>query len=294
MSTSNRKTGRTRALHRLVQLLLAALLTWLLVLNGLADGYVRALMHPPCPAGPETWPGYQSIAIQTEDDYTLRGWWRPPQNGVVILLLGGNGASRETMLPEADWLAGQGYGVLTIEYRSCAGGPATLGYREASDLPHLEAFVRSQPGVQTVVVFGFSAGGVAAILGAARSPGVQAVIAQGQYSSLAHEITNDGARFPSLQWQINHLVLLNFWLRLGVNPQGVNPRASLSELNGRPVLLIFGEGEAENNQAWLQAQAAGANAELWIVPGAAHGGYWQAQPAEYEARLLRFLQRSTD
>lgn len=296
MSTSNRTTGPTKPARRwLVRLLLIVPLAWLLVLGGLADIYVRALLYPPCPTGPEQLPDYRPITIETEDGYTLRGWWHPPeeQNGVAVLLLGGNGASRDAMLPEANWLISQGYGALTIDYRSCVGGPATLGLREASDLPRLEAFARAQPGVKQVIVFGFSAGGVAAILGAEHSPNVQAIIAQGQYSNLAHEITNDGSRFPSLQWQMNTLVMLDFWLRLGVPPAQISPLTSLPRLNGRPVLLIFGEGEAENNQAWLQAQAAGANAELWIVPGAAHGGYWQAQPEEYEARLRAFLQRVT-
>jgi pimeloyl-ACP methyl ester carboxylesterase len=56
------------------------------------------------------------------------------------------------------------------------------------------------------------------------------------------------------------------------------------------VLLIFGEYAADRAQAEAQYAAAQEPKEMWIVPGAGHGGYSQADPAEYQQRVLEFLE----
>jgi len=286
----SRRLSRPIHLRWLVtRLLLIFVLAWTFSLGGLSGIYVRSLMVPPCPASLAERPGYQSVTIATSDGYHLRGWWRPPQNGAVILLLAGNGGSRDSMLGDAELLARHGYGVLTLEYRNCQGGAATLGYLESTDLAAMLDFAQSQPDVAWVGVLGFSAGGAAAILGAADLPGIGAVVAEGHYASLHYEITNANSPVLSPAWQVQQWVAGLFWVALGRSPRQISPLDTLPRLAPRPVLLIFGEFEADNNRAFDQLAAAGPAAQMWIVPGSGHGGYVQLAPLEYEQRIIAFF-----
>ncbi|HEY5846910.1 MAG TPA: hypothetical protein VIT42_09000 [Microlunatus sp.] len=61
----------------------------------------------------------------------------------------------------------------------------------------------------------------------------------------------------------------------------------------RPVLLIQAEnaiGGEEINP--LYQQAMGPTAEVWAVPGSSHTGGLDAQPAEYERRVIEFFDRA--
>jgi uncharacterized protein len=274
-------------------LLISSLLSaWIVLLVFLSYRYVSNLTHPYCPATPDQRPGYQSFNIHTNDGYQLHGWYRPPLNGAVIILMAGNGGSRDAMLPDAELLARHGYGSLTLEYRSCAGGRSTLGYREAEDLQELVKYALAQPGVNWLGVMGFSTGGVAAIRGAAQTPEIRAVVSEGNFYSLDYEIRNSEAAPFTLEWQIQNLVVL--WFRLLVNtwPAEVNPAADLPLLSPRPVLLIYGEGEISNNRGYEQYKILNPPRQLWVVPEIGHGGYFQKWPDEYESQILNFFDKA--
>jgi dipeptidyl aminopeptidase/acylaminoacyl peptidase len=275
-------------------LILAA--AWVCVITGLSWIYTQNLLYPPCPASASARPGFESVSLTTTDGLTLQGWWRASQNGAVILLLGGLGSNRDAMLAEAELLASHGYGVLTLDYRPCAGAMATVGYREIAELQAMRDFALLQPGSEWLGVLGFSVGGATAIRGAARMPELQAVVAEGNYANFYDELTAAPAAPLSVQWQAQHLVRLFFHLRTGINPRQISPVDDLPRLSPRPVLLIHGEKEAQRTRAQQQLQAARAGsqaaASLWVVPGAGHGGYRQAQPEEYDARILAFFDQA--
>ena len=276
-------------------LLITSLLTaWIVLLVFLSYKYVTNLTRPTCPSALEQRPGYQSYTLQTKDGYQLRGWYHPPQNGAVIILLAGNGGSRDAMLPDADLLARHGYGSLTVEYRNCTGGRSSLGYREAKDVQELAKFASRQPGVKWLGIMGFSAGGVAAIRGAAQTSGIQAVVSEGNFYSLDYEIRNSNAAPLTLEWQIQNLVFLWYRILEGIWPAEVNPAADLDLLNPRPVLLVYGEGEIANNRGYEQYELLRPPRQLWVVPGVSHGGYAQKWPDEYEKIIVNFFDKASN
>lgn len=264
---------------------------WLLFLTGLGIQYTNHLLHPDCSPGSKVMDGYQPVLIQTRDGLSLQGWWSPPQNGAVILVAGGSGMNRDDMLKTANLLQKNGYGVLTIDGRNCAGQSVSLGYRESQDVLRMLDFAQSQPGVTWIGALGFSSGGAAVIHAAAEAPEIKGVIAQGNYSNMLYEITNDGASPFSFQWQVNQAVVLVLWVRMGVWPGNISPLEDLALLR-QPVFLIHGELEAENNQAQTQFERVIALKDLWLVPTVGHGGYLEAFPQEYETRLMNFLRQA--
>jgi len=282
----------TGFLRRLVfTLLWVVFLLWLVVIPGGGLLYMHQLLHVLCPeAGPPP-PGFREVRLSTADGLQLTGWWHPPEAGhpAAILLLGGHAANRAAMLPEAQFLAGAGYGILTLDYRNCAGEISTLGYREVEELRAMVAFARSQPGVEWIGVLGFSVGGTVAIRGAARSSEIRALVAEGNFTSLEEDILSRPAAFLSPAWQIRRMALLAYRLYVGAWPGEVNPLTDLPKIAGRPALLIHGDTEATHNRAQAQQAACGSSCQLWIIPGAGHGAYRAADEQKYRQVILDFF-----
>jgi fermentation-respiration switch protein FrsA (DUF1100 family) len=267
--------------------------------------YAHALAYPGC-SGPHRTPddvgimGYQQVTFASRagraanlDRIGLTAWWLPSQNRAAVILFPGIGQSRDGMLDQGALLARHGYGVLFTEPRSCANPnmPFTAGYLEVSDVAGALAFVQAQPGVdaQRIGVLGFSVGGATAILSAAQLEDIQAVVAEGNFYNLGHDIANTGGKNSLLQSFYSHIILFFYRYYTGVDARLVSPVDAIAKISPRPVLLIFGEYEVEDGRAREQFAAAGEPKALWIVPGLGHGGYIQTWPEEYEARVIGFF-----
>ncbi|NPV75326.1 MAG: alpha/beta fold hydrolase [Anaerolineae bacterium] len=273
----------------LILLGLGLVLAYLLLLGSLSFLYTYALLHPGCPAQGSPPEGFVAVRLTTADGLALDGWWKAPQNGAVILLMGGLGAGRDALLPEAALLAQHGYGALTLDSRACAGELSTLGQRETAEFDAMLNFALAQPGVTWVGALGFSVGGTAVINGAAARPEVRAVVAEGNFANLYEEFTAVKAPAYHPQWQVQRAVAFCYALLTGIWPGQVSPVDALTQVSPRPVLLVHGEEEIGRTQAHRQLAAAGPNARLWIVPGARHGGYRAADPQAYAERIVGFF-----
>ena len=237
--------------------------------------------------------GYASepTVFATSRGYQLRGWFtrgaRFPD--VAIVVLPGLSGNTQLALPDASLLAKAGYSTLIYEHRSCA-NPALLhsgGYLEADDLASAVQYLRSRPDVRHVGVLGFSAGGTAALLATAKDTEIEAVVAIGGFSSLEDDALSARPGSSRADWIIRRLFLVSLGLQLGVLPSAVSPVAQIEHISPRPVLLIYGEYEAQHGKA-LYAAARDPK-QLWIVPGVGHGGYQRAYPEEYERLIVGFF-----
>ncbi len=258
--------------------------------------YAHALTHPGCgntgitpnDIGIED---TQDVAYPTHDGMTLRAWYLPPQNGVVIILLPGLGGGRDGMPREGIILARHGYGLLMTEMRSCTHpeGQTTLGYYEAKDLEEAVTWVLDQPGVEHVGVLGYSLGGITATLGVAEDERVEAVVAEGGFYDLAADITNAGGTNSLWETIMFQAILVCFRLETGVNARDVSPISVIDRISPRPLLLIYGELETGETHPQEQLAQAGEPKDLWIVPGAWHGGYLDVAAEEWERRVVAFF-----
>jgi pimeloyl-ACP methyl ester carboxylesterase len=276
----------------LTRLVFALVATWMILIPGISLVHTFFLLHPSCSPSLDQKPGYNSITLQTATDVNLKGWWRPPTNGAAMILLAGSGVNRDAMFPEAEMLTAHGYGVLLMEARNCAGNQVTLGSVEVDDLRVMVAYLQSQPGVEWIGVLGFSVGGVTAICGAARIPEINAVISLGNYPSLMEVLAPPNTPFLSVEWQIQRPAAFFYWLMTGINPADLKPMEDLKTISPRPVFLIYGEKELSLSHGEEQFEAAAEPKQLWIVPGVGHGGYYQSDPAEFERRLIAFLENA--
>jgi dipeptidyl aminopeptidase/acylaminoacyl peptidase len=258
--------------------------------------YVRALTHPGC-GDTGTIPtdlgilGTQDVTYLTHDKMSLRAWYLPPQNGVVIILLPGLGGGRDGMLREGFILARHGYGLLMTEMRSCTHpeGQTTLGYYEAKDLEEAVTWVLDQPGVEHVGVLGYSLGGITATLGAAEDERVEATVAEGGFYDLAADVTNAGGINSPWETIMFQSILVFFRFETGVDAHDVSPISVIDRISPRPLLLIYGELEVGETHPQEQLARAGEPKDLWIVPNAWHGGYLDVAAEEWEQRVVSFF-----
>ena len=298
MSTVQRDRRYWMHLARLTAVALAVGLAGGIAGSGLLTSaiYTHDFTHPGCremratPAdvGIED---TRDVTYLSHDGLTLRAWYLPPQNGVVVALLPGAGGARDGMLREGAILARHGYGLLMTELRSCAHpeGQTTLGYREAADLAEAVTWVRGQPGVAHVGVLGYSLGSVTAILGAARDERIEAVVAEGGFYDLEGDIANEGGDNSLWASLIHQGILFFFRCETGIAARDVSPISVIGRISPRPLLLIYGDREMTGGHAWEQYEAAGEPKSLWIVPGCGHGEYLTAAREEWERRVVEFF-----
>jgi dienelactone hydrolase len=240
--------------------------------------------------------GYPSspVAFETGRGYALRGWFatgltRPES---VLVVLPGASGNTEFALRDAEIAAEAGYSTLIYEHRSCA-DPALMhsgGYFEAQDLISAVDYLASRPEVRHIGVMGFSTGGTAALLAASQDTRIEAVIAMGGFSSLEADVLEPGSRHSPFDWALRRIVFYFISRELGISPDLIDPELQIHRLSPRPLLLVYGEDESWNGEALYAA--AGDPKELWIVPGAGHGGYQDAYPSEYRDRIQAFLREA--
>jgi dipeptidyl aminopeptidase/acylaminoacyl peptidase len=191
-------------------------------------------------------------------------------------------------------LAKHGYGVFTFESRPCAGmGPTSLGYAEVEEVADALDYLLSRPEVdpQRIGVYGFSSAGATSIMAAARLPSLRAVVAEGGYGDFGD---NALGRDPGHGLGAYFLLLFRwgfrsaYWWTAG-DINALSPSTVISQIRPRPILLIYGSQEPSLPGAYQQLQAAGDNAELWVVEGANHGTYRFVAPEAYEERIAAFF-----
>jgi dipeptidyl aminopeptidase/acylaminoacyl peptidase len=274
---------------RVARLSLAGILSALLALNfALAWLFLDPLLEPGCPP-PEPLGPHEVVRLETADGLVLEAWYYPGDNGRAVLALGGVGGALGDSLPPVEFLLETGYGVLQVGSRACAGGPVTLGGKELLDAQAGLRFLLDRPEVERVALFGFSMGAAAAIRAAALQPQVDAVIAEGGYFNLGQDFVEPGSQRSPLRTVFLYTLALVYRLRTGVDPWQVSPVDDIGHISPRPLLLIYGQGEAESGRAELQYAAAGEPKVLWLVPGGDHGANHLAGGEEYQRRILDFL-----
>ncbi|MGQ9889103.1 MAG: alpha/beta hydrolase [Aggregatilineales bacterium] len=281
-----------RRAARLVATALVALLLTLppglgfVMIAGLTRGLCSGSADPAAAGLPA-----QPVAFYAGDlQRDVRGYFVQGDNGATVIVAptGSDGAG--VPLAEIALLQRNGYSVLSYESRPCIGVPHSLGYKETAEVGDALAYLNSRSDVdpQRIAVYGFSTGGATAIMAGARFPQLAAVIALGGYADLERYLDEQIATmwYGPLFRLGAHAA---YRLITGQPMSVLSPLRAIGQIAPRPVLLIYGSEEPSLPGARQQLAAAGETAQLWEVPGAAHGNYIHVAPAEFETRLIAFL-----
>jgi fermentation-respiration switch protein FrsA (DUF1100 family) len=248
----------------------------------------------------------ESIALTSEDGIPLKAWWVPVETprGIVIVLHGMDGQDASTMLGHAEFLHEAGYAVLALDMRAhgrSGGERIDLAFEEPKDVAAALDWVADQPNLEDVPValLGVSMGGATALRTAAIRPDVDAVISVSAFASvnmMIHDAFVMMMDAPDVVIAIfTPFTRLAFRTMYGVWSAQASPRADISQIPPRPVLIAHGDADSQVSveNAYTLAEAAEHQVELWIVEGADHFVYTEdgaaPEDAFYRDHILAFL-----
>lgn len=288
----------------LIPLASAALLALALLVALAGLGFWSAV-HPPRYRSATTpasfgW-GYETVAFQTADGLTLRGWLIPRagdplyEDRRVVMLLHGYPFDKGNILSVAP-LVHDHVHLLVFDFRGFGesdGTGTTIGYREQEDVLGALEFLRGR-GFDRIGAFGFSMGAATALMAAGRTDRLRVVISDSAYADLGMMARAYYGNLPLLSEPLAWLTRLFGRMSFGVDPADVSPARSLAQVR-IPVLVIHSTGDdqigLENAHRLQAALAQNRQAEFWFADAAGHGSAFALHPAEYEGRVVDFLQR---
>jgi len=232
---------------------------------------------------------HEPVTITTSDGIDLAAAYVPSKNGAAVVVFPGAAAVKEARM-----IARNGYGVLLLDPRG-QGGSEGDNVRWAGDRDLIAAaeYLQARPDVdpQRVAGFGSSVGGEILLEAAAQSDAFAAVVSEGAGWRIGWADLTGVERVLYAPTGAMLTAATTVFSNHGPPP----PIADrIGEISPRPVFLIYAEpgmgGESESQEDYFAA--AGEPKQLWKVPGSAHTGGIEAQPAEFERRVIGFLDRA--
>ena len=242
---------------------------------------------------------YRSVSFTSlVDDEPLAGWYMPAprRTGRAIVIAPGIDNNRLVSgiaLRLAPALLAAGFDVLTFDLRgegASGGDPITFGAREQWDVLGAvrEAHAR---GDTRVGVIGFSLGAVAAILAAARSADISAVVADSPFADLTDTLTRELEATDHLPAPVAMYGLFLYRVMSGTDPSEVSPVRTIAGAAPRRLFLI--EGTADQTVPISDSDrllaAAPPGTQRWLVSGGRHAASYYADEVGYTRRVTTFF-----
>ena len=154
--------------------------------------------------------GYSDRWIDVENG-KIHGWWIPATSprAPAALFFHGNAGTISSQIEQLVLLHNAGFAVLAVDYRGY-GSSTAIQPSEASVYADAQAawprFLQLTPDASMRMIYGHSLGGAVAIDLATRVTGVDALVAEGTFTSIVAEATNI---FPTW-WPVSWLVTQRF------------------------------------------------------------------------------------
>jgi dipeptidyl aminopeptidase/acylaminoacyl peptidase len=260
----------------------------------------RQLTETPATFGAE----FKDVEFQTSDNVKISAWLLPSRDKkATIIFSHGLFRSRRELLERAIELWKPGYGVLLYDSRNHgASGAArvSLGYHERLDAEAAVRFLREEfKTSDRIVLYGISMGAVTALLAAAETPEVAAVISDSAFLSFedttAHHV-RVFLRLPAFPLANE----LRYFIEQRANFDGaqLNALEAVKRMGDRPVFFISGKNDKRmppEITETLHNAASSPKKDLLIVDGketAIHGHAYQAEPKIYIERISQFLNQA--
>ena len=312
LPTCSSREGRLVSKRRIWQiirnviLILAALVAgffflfvpWFIVNIGTTGRY-----HYPDPNDGKTPISYRMnfkwVEFPSSDGVLLKGWYVPATSGArgTIVYCHGLNRTRTEMLPMAVFGHALGYDGLLFDLRhqgASGGALTTLGYEERLDVIAAVRYALYQQGApRPVILWGVSMGAAAALMAAAESPEVAAVISDSSFLSLRATVEHHWKLFfhlPSFPFA-NEIVHGIAW-RGGFRPSDFDLASAVTRIGNRPILFVALQDDRRMPPSIardLYSHAASPNKALIVLPGHRHGEGFNQATEQYEIAVRQFL-----
>ncbi len=198
------------------------------------------------------------------------------------------------------WLLTKGYAVLLPDARAhgLSGGLASYGLKESDDIHRWIDWIEENEHPQCVFGLGESMGAAQLLQSLAKESRFCGVVAESPFSTFREvAYARFGRQFRTGPWlgrtffrptvDVGFLFVRLFY---GLNMEQAAPQQAVARTK-TPVLLIHGlldRNIPPYHSVDIQAQNP-SDVSLWKVPGAAHTGAHNTEPAEFEQRVLNWF-----
>jgi pimeloyl-ACP methyl ester carboxylesterase len=273
---------------------------WIVALNVGASRLMRR--RPPDPTDtPDNYGiGYEEVHFRSRDQVNLVGWWIPAENaiGTIVMCHGQEGSmdgDTQQMVPLHD----AGFNVFMFDFRAhgrSEGDCVSMGMYEKEDLLGALDFLAEHKHIDRVGVLGFSMGAAVALITAALSERICAVVADSSFGRLKHTLTGWGVQrgVPvPIARQFAAWVLVVASIRTEGRMDQTDPIRWTVHIGRRPILFIHGANDpfVSSEEVGHMASLAEGPVQVWVVDGVGHRGAYAADPVEYNHRVVEWFTR---
>jgi pimeloyl-ACP methyl ester carboxylesterase len=296
---------RAGKLRRNLGLAAVSLLAAWLLSSAIVTWRLTHRSQPPFPEPIPVWGGpipawgaasIEEVRIDTRDGERLGAWFVPaPEASVAVLVLHGNGGSRQNEADLMRWFSGERATVLAPSLRAhgdSTGATNDLGWSARADVIACVAFLERRAPGSRIVVFGDSLGAAAAIYAAGElGHRVQGYVLEAPYRDVRAATRHRLAMYlPPVLDRLAYAGLL-LWSRvmLSPSPDELRPIDRAADIpNDVPVVFLSGTEDRHAPLAEVEEirSRCGNHAKLIVFPGAAHDALVSTDPSRY-ARVLR-------
>lgn len=238
---------------------------------------------------PDLGVGQIAARVTTGDSLELEAAYVPSRNGAAVIVYPG-----ATRTDEALMLVEHGYGVLLLVPRGQGRSEGDI-VRWAGDRDLIAGaeYLARRPDVEPGRIggIGFSIGGEILIETAAKSTAFTAIVSEGAGERVGEARSSGPSR---LLVEPVMAVLTGATTVFGNTgpPPPIVDRIGL--ISPRAVFLVHAVPgiSGEDYRQPLYYEAAGKTKAIWRVPGSSHTGGFEAQPVEYERRVVGFFDQA--
>ena len=244
---------------------------------------------------------FKDVEFQTSDGVRISGWLMPSADKhATIIYSHGLFRSRRELLKRAVDLWRLGYGALLLDSRNHgASGPArvSLGYHERLDAEAAVKYMREEiHSPDRIVLYGISMGATAALLAAAETPDVAAVISDSSFLSFNNTIDHHIKMFLRLPpFPIANELRFFIERRAGFDGAQLDAVDAVKRIGDRPILFIAAANDRRMPPEIAQRlynESSSSKKDLLVIDGPGseiHAHAFQANEALYLSRVAQFL-----
>jgi pimeloyl-ACP methyl ester carboxylesterase len=242
---------------------------------------------------------FQGIQFHSPDGIRLDGWYVPagPNARGTIIYCHGQNRSKVEMLPMAAFGHERGFNGLLFDFRhqgESGGEISTIGYQERLDVIAAVRYALDQEkAARPIVLWGVSMGASAALMAAAETPEVNAVISDSSFLSFTHVITHHWKLFFHLPpFPVAYEIIYWSAWRGGFWPSDFDLEKAVRRIGLRPILYVAVEGDRRMPPSiarTLYTDDPSPLKQIAIVPGRRHGEGFKSGNQPYEEAVRDFL-----
>jgi len=284
-------------------LLSLALLAVLLLHAAIAWVLVRPVIAPPT-SNPLTEIGlpYKDVTIPSLNGKSqINGWLIPAASDRAVIFSHGYGANREEewvpMYALADLMHSQGYQVLMFDYGYVPEGGRLMsgGVQEAQELLGAVKYMREQPGIRSVFVWGFSMGAGTALQAALLSPDIDGMVLDSTFvlnEETLYSNVRDAIHLP--KYPSIPIIRMMSTLINGVNLKQVPSEQVMTTAYPMPIFFVHGDRDKLAPYRMIEQIAArqvNPLSKLWLLPKGEHELLYRAEPDAYAQQATAFFER---